>query len=159
VRQPISGPNRHQISLVASAGIKQYSRLTPEKYTIYALSPEYSFKLSHVFGIGGGFDLYLDNSVKPFMLEHLNKKARLDQIFHSTVHLATLLYIGNLTFLIQPGTYIYQNFEDYHRLFIYKLGFRYQLSDRYSLSALLKAHWLAKADFLEFGVGYSFLKK
>ena len=38
------------------------------------------------------------------------------------------------------------------------MGFRYCFNDRISASALLKADWLAKADFLEFGLGYSFLK-
>jgi hypothetical protein len=158
-RKPLSGTNRHQITLVTAAGIKQYSRLNPEKSAVYVLSPQYSFKLSHVFGVGGGVDLCLDNSVKPYMLEHFNKKARFEHIFHSTIQLALALYIGDLDFVIQPGTYIYQKFEDDHGLFIYKLGFRYHLSDRYSVGVLLKAHWLAKADFLEFGVGYSFLKK
>jgi Lipid A 3-O-deacylase (PagL) len=157
-RQPLPVVNRHQIMLVAGGGIKQYNRLTPEKYGIYFLSSQYSYKVSHVFGLGGGLDFYLDNSVKPWIRDSQNKQARFDQIFHSTVHLAFLLYIGELAFLIQPGTYIYQNFGGYHDWFIYKFGFRYQISERYSVGAILKAHWLAKADFLELGVGYSFLK-
>jgi hypothetical protein len=157
-RKPLAGTSRHQITLVAATGMKQYSRLTPKKSSLFVLSPEYSFKLSHVFGVGGGFDFYLDNSVKPYMLENFNKRARFEHIFHSTAQVALSLYIGNLDFVIQPGTYLYQKFEDDHGLFIYKLGFRYHITDRYSAGVLLKAHWLAKADFLEFGVGYSFLK-
>jgi hypothetical protein len=158
-RKPLAGTNRHQITLVAAAGIKQYSRLTPEKSSVYVLSPEYTYKLSHVFRVGGGFDLYLDNSVKKYMLDHFSRTAQFAEIFHSTAHLAFNLYIGDLTFLIQPATYIYQDFKEYYTSFIYKLGFRYQITDRYSARILLKAHWLAKADILEFGVGYSFLKK
>jgi hypothetical protein len=158
-RKPLSGKNRHQITLVAAGGIKQYSRLTSEKSSIYVLSPQYSFKLSHVFGVGGGIDLYIDNSVKPYMLEHFHQRARFEDIFHSTAQLALSLFIGDLDFVIQPGTYLYQKYEDDHGLFIYKLGFRYHITGRYSVGILLKAHWLAKADFLEFGMGYSFLKK
>jgi hypothetical protein len=156
--EPLPGGSRHQVMLIAGGGLKQYSRLTPEKYGIYFLSPQYSYKISHVFGLGGGVDFYLDNSVKPYIRECRNEKARFGQIFHSTVNLAFLLYISDLTFTILPGTYIYQNFAGYHDWFIYKFGFRYQLTERYSVGAILKAHWLAKADFLELGVGYSFLK-
>ena len=157
-RQPVSDLSRHRITLFAAGGIKQYSRFDPDKYAIFALLPEYSYMISHVFGVGGGLGFYLDNSVKPYIMEQFGEKARFDQVFHSTIQAAFYLYIGDLTFLIQPGTYLYQNFENYHQKIIYKFGFRYRISDRICASALLKAQWLAKADFLEIGAGYSFLK-
>jgi len=158
-RQPLTGQKRHQILLSFSGGMKQYSRFTPEKSFVYALSPEYTFDLTHVFGIGGGFDFYLDNSVKPFMLGQYNKKARLDQMVHASTYLSFQLNIGDLAFLVQPGTYIIKNIDDFRNRSIYKLGFRYKINKRISVEALLKAYWLAKADFLGFGVGYSFLER
>jgi len=158
-RSPIKGTHRHQLMLSVAAGIKQYSRFSSDKDLLFTLSPQYHFALSHVFGIGGGFDLYLDNSVRSFLQEQFRKNARLDQLVHASVYSSFQLKIGDLAFLIQPGAYIVKNVNDFHNRAIYKLGFRYQISPRISAEALLKAYWLAKADFLGFGVGYTFLKK
>lgn len=156
---PLCAAERHQLMLSVAAGIKQYSRFASDKDLLFTLSPQYHFALSHVFGIGGGFDIYLDNSVRSFLQEQFRKNARLDQLVHASVYSSFQLKIGDLAFLIQPGTYILKNIDDFHNRAIYKLGFRYQISPRISAEALLKAYWLAKADFLGFGVGYSFLKK
>jgi hypothetical protein len=93
------------------------------------------------------------------MQEQFRKNARMDQMLHAAAYCSFQLDIGDLAFLIQPGAYIFKNINDFHNRSIYKLGFRYQLNSRLSVEALLKAYWLAKADFLGFGVGYSFLRR
>jgi len=142
---------RHLFTIVVASGIKQYSRYTNDKYWVYAITPEYCYKISPVFGMGGGIDLYYDNSVKPYLLEYKNEKARLNQLLHSTAHLTFQLYIGQLSFLVQPGCYIYKNFDMYQES-SYKFGFRYQFLEHFSAGILLKTHWLAQADVLEFGI-------
>jgi hypothetical protein len=150
---------RHRFSLTMAGGIKQYSPYEPNMYLLFVLSPDYCLRVGHVFGLGAGADLCYDNAAKPYMLECENKKAAFKELFHSTVHATGCLYIGKLSFLVQPGIYLYTRLENYHRNPMYKLGFRYYLKEHISASIMLKAHWLAKADFMEFGLGYNFWSK
>jgi glycosyltransferase involved in cell wall biosynthesis len=148
---------KHRFSVILSTGIKQYNRYTDKKNTVYAVTTEYCYKISHVLGFGAGLNFYYDNAVKPYWLEFYNEKATFDKIFYTTAHATSELYIGQLSFLFQPGIYLYKKFDN-HRKYPFKFGFRYHFLKHYTAGILLKAHWTARADFLEFGLGYTLYK-
>jgi hypothetical protein len=150
---------KHQFSFTLAGGIKQYSPYEPDLDLLYVFSSEYCFKMSTVFGIGAGVDLCYDNSIKSYLPEYENKEACFKEIFHSSAHATGRLFIGKLSFLVQPGFYLYSKVEHYRNKMIYKIGFRYNFMEHISASIMLKAHWLAQADFMEFGLGYNFYSK
>lgn len=145
----------HRFTVVVAGGFRQYSRFTDDINWIYAVIPEYCYKISPYFGIGAALGLYYDTSIKPYMLEYENKKAGPENLFHTTAHASFQLFMGQVSFLFQPGIYLYKNFELYEKQ-PYKFGFRYQFQEHLSAGIILKAHWIAQADVLEFGIGYTF---
>lgn len=148
---------KHRFSVIFSTGIKQYNRYSDRKYLVYAITTEYCYKISHVFGFGAGLNFYYDNVIKPYFRDLYNEKAGFDKIFCSTAHATAELFIGQLSFMFQPGIYLYKRFDD-QKKYPFKFGFRYHFCRHLTAGILLKAHWTARADFLEFGVGYTLYK-
>jgi hypothetical protein len=150
--------SRHSFSIYTIGGFKQPEVYKKDIYWIYGIIPEYLFNVTHVFSIGAGFDLYYDNSLKPIIPVSSGEKLGFDQLFSSTAHLTTQLNIGALAFLFQPAIYLYRN-DGGPKETPFKFGFRYRISDHFSADIMLKAHWIAHADFIELGMGYSFKRK
>lgn len=154
----ISDISRHSFTVYMTGGVKQPEEYRKDLYMIYGIIPEYVYRLTHAFGFGAGMGMYYDNSLKPLLLAGEGHPPGFDRLFTTTAHLTSQLYIGSLIFLLQPALYLYKN-DGGPREIPYKLGFRYQLSDHLSAAIVLKAHWIAHADFLEFGLGYTFKRK
>jgi hypothetical protein len=55
------------------------------------------------------------------------------------------------------GYYIHDKFDADDELY-HRLGMRYTFDNGLLLNFVLKTHW-AKADYIEFGVGYNFKRK
>jgi hypothetical protein len=76
-------------------------------------------------------------------------------MFHYTVHATWQNQLGRFILVMQPGIYLYKSFSKYGKM-SNKAGFRYQLTDNIICSVLIKGHWLANADVIEWGIGYDF---
>jgi hypothetical protein len=61
--------------------------------------------------------------------------------------------VGDLSFPIEMGVYLYNNQPSNGPVF-HRIGMRYRLNKHWIANITLKTHW-AKADFFEWGVGYS----
>lgn len=64
------------------------------------------------------------------------------------------LYINKLRVLVGLGVYVYDKYNP-NGLFYSRLGFKYQINNHLVVLLGLKSHW-AKADYVEYGIGYTF---
>jgi len=61
--------------------------------------------------------------------------------------------MGRLSYLIQPGIYLKKAYKQ-PGMISNKLGLRYYVNSHWAASVMVKAHWLAIADVVEWGIGY-----
>jgi hypothetical protein len=143
---------KKQIRLLVSTGAKQTPWVGSPRYVIGLLSTEVVKPVSRADNIGGGVDIFYDPSITKDPSGYAKTKDKLENVQVGF----TLFYernIGRLTIPFQVGFYvinasnrgsIYQNF-----------GARYQCSRHLSAFYNLKIH-AGKADFIHYGIGYSF---
>lgn len=122
-----------------------------KRTAIWALN----FNTQRVFTHGKGYEVGLDLMYKPAIQ---NYRPYIDKSEETMVQIglynAYLLTLDKLQIVVGMGLYLRDEYnpEDpvYHRV-----GFRYQLDDHWKLNLSLKSHW-AKADYIEYGIGYRF---
>ena len=61
--------------------------------------------------------------------------------------------MGLFFFLFTPVFYLHPSFSPYGKV-VNKLMLRYCMYNKLLVSMAIKSHWVAKADFIEFGIGY-----
>lgn len=67
-------------------------------------------------------------------------------------HVGHQLEFGHLSFINQMGVYLYAKDKSDGPVYL-RTALRYKLSNKAIVNLALKTHW-AKADFVEFGLGY-----
>lgn len=151
--------SKNQFSTIFAYGWKDVSRLYSYEYPIYALSLEYSRKISQSGWLGIALTGYLDRAIKKeFELQNPP-----DTTFKTTDYYSVALNpsyelkMGKLSFLFQPGIYLKYSFKEYG-LITNRIGLRYYLGNNWLAGVSIKAHWIAKADFIEWNVGYRWKK-
>jgi hypothetical protein len=146
---------KNHLMLVPSIGMKQMSRFDKNDYWVYGFTVDYCRMVTPMNGFGAGADIYYDFAT-PVIRESENKPPPTQfQMFHYTAHATWQNQLGRFIFVVQPGIYLYKSFSKYGTM-SNKAGFRYQLTDKLICSVLIKGHWLANADVIEWGMGYDF---
>lgn len=70
------------------------------------------------------------------------------------VYVGYVLPLDRLQFVLGMGTYLKDRYDpDGH--FYHRIGMRYQFDNGITANVVLKSHW-AKADYVEWGIGYTF---
>jgi hypothetical protein len=78
------------------------------------------------------------------------------KIIRSGIHIDHELMIEKLVILFQMGGYWLDNYKG-DGLFFHRFGFKYLLNRNLFINLTLKTHY-AKADYVECGVGWKFIK-
>ena len=126
---------------------------------MYALSAEYSRQITYTNSIGIAFTAYVDKSLhKELEMEAQNtESARPDlqtsDFIRLALNLSYELRMGKVAYLIQPGIYL-KNVYKKPGIISNRIGLRYYVNSRWTASVMVKAHWMAIADVVEWGVGY-----
>ncbi|MGE0077447.1 MAG: acyloxyacyl hydrolase [Bacteroidales bacterium] len=149
---------RHTLYLGIVSGCKSISRLDDKTYAIVGLTGEYLYELNPTTSIGGEVVAYYDASNKdesdPDDAENFKDIDYINITFNPTY----ALRFGKVLFTFQPGLYL-RNTVNQYSLATNKVGLRYQCTPNMLVSMAIKAHWLAKADFIEFGIRYNILRR
>lgn len=153
----ISEPPSNQWIITGGAGIKQVSLEYEKYYTPVFLTAEYERRLSYSFWLGGALSYYHDNSITKESELFGDSSAITKTNFRVSAHLSAEISMGKLSFVLQPGIYL---INPYHntKFMNNQIGCRYALSSRILASVMIKAHWIAIADFLEWGFCYRWHK-
>ena len=152
VMTPMSLPyERWLYSATAIFSAKQMMPIGGRRFPVYALN----LSAKHFFGHKAGLELALDLISKQAILDYQPYivKSQLD-IIQVGAYAAYLVPLDRFHFVFGMGAYLRDKFspEDpmYHRI-----GARYYLKNGLLLNLTLKTHW-ARADYLEYGIGYTF---
>lgn len=148
---------KHQFLVTSSFGWKSISRLHAYEYPVYGISFEYSRKVSNTSWLGLSLTGYLDKSIKKEFEIQLYPDSTVNSSVYQSLALNTSyeLRAGRLAFILQPGIYIKYSFKPYG-IITNKMGLRYYFKYNLVGSMSIKSHWVAKADFIEWGLGYRF---
>ena len=75
-------------------------------------------------------------------------------IFQIGAYSTYILPLNRLKFVVGMGCYIKDRYDSDNE-FYHRVGMRYQFDNGLLINMVLKTHW-AKADYVEYGVGYTF---
>jgi hypothetical protein len=143
---------RNYFSFIYSAGIKVYDNLYDTKYFISSLSFDYERHLNMKRRIGFGADLFYDKSISEALAVDWQLDRDMANLIRFGLHGSHTLIYNKLLMTVNIGRYLYSKYTDLS-LFYSRLALRYKLTSHILLNLSLKAH-SAKADFIEWGMGY-----
>jgi hypothetical protein len=125
-----------------------------KRYPVYATSLFLHKQMKQKTGMEIALDLISKQSL--FGYRNYIPKTQWS-IFQIGTYLGFQLPLNKLRFVTGMGVYLKDRY-DADDEFYHRLGMRYQLNNGIMLNFVLKSHW-AKADYLEWGIGYTFNHK
>ena len=149
---PAITKKNHQ-SLILSAGKKVFDNLLGNNYFVSSVSYNFDHKVSHKRRLGLGADLFYDKSISEALA---NDEGVPDNNFSDMLrfglHAAHTVQYKDLLLSLQMGYYLYSKYTDLSRVYS-RVALQYLLTDHIMLNVSVKSHF-AKADFVEWGIGY-----
>lgn len=142
---------------LTAVGILSFKEIFPTsgpKYPIYAINSFVSKRFRPKVGMEVGLDFISKQSL--FNYRPYIPKTQLS-IFQIGAYSAYVLPFEKLRIILGMGIYVKDRY-DADNEFYHRVGMRYQLDNGVLLNLVLKSHW-AKADYVEWGVGYTFKYK
>lgn len=146
---------KNEIYAIISGGTKEIQPPEIRNYPTASLSLNLTRQISRQRKLGFGTDIFYDESLRT---EYSRKKIEYENInlFRGGVFLSHELVFSKLSIVVQSGYYYYTKSRS-DGIFYHRFGLRYFATNRMILNFALKSHF-AKADFIEFGIGYKILK-
>lgn len=144
--------SKNYYSIIYSAGAKVFDNLYNNYYFISSLSVDYERHLNLKRRIGIGADIFYDKSISEALAVDGELNEDIANLFKFGLHGSHTLVYNRLSMILNIGRYLYSKYTDLS-LFYSRAGVRYKLTNHFLLNISLKAH-NAKADFVEWGVGY-----
>jgi signal transduction histidine kinase len=78
-------------------------------------------------------------------------------IFQIGAYTSYILPLDRLRFIVGMGVYLKDRYDMDNEIY-HRVGMRYECENGLLFNLVLKTHW-AKADYVEYGVGYTFKHK
>jgi len=122
-----------------------------KKYPVYAMSIFGRKLIGKKGGVELSFDIMSKQSIKVFKPEVPKTQMDLIQL---GVFAGFVMPLDHLHFVMGMGVYVRDKFSPIDR-FYHRVGLRYVFDNGINLGLVLKSHW-ARADYVEYGIGYSF---
>lgn len=145
---------KNEFSVIYNVGIKSNKLGDSRRYPTSSLILNLERKITRKRRFGIGIDVFYDATTRYRFYEEQDSTVHTSDLFRSGFHISQDLDVGPLAFTVQFGYYFYspctENGPIYNRF-----GIKYRFSEKWFAHIALKAHF-AKADFLEWGVGYYF---
>ena len=150
----IPGINKRYVqSVIYSAGTKVYDNLYGKKYFVSSLSYNLERIINHKRKIGLGADLSYDGSISEALAsEDGIPDKHFEKLIRFGLHTSYAIRYKQLIMGIQIGYYLYSKYTVITPVYN-KLSIQYLLTRNIIGSISIKSH-MAKADCLEYGIGY-----
>lgn len=139
---------------VAIVSTKESFPTGGKNYPIFALNTFVSKKFRPKVGMEVGLDFISKQSL--FNYRPYIPKTQLS-IFQVGAYSTFVLPLDRLKFVLGMGVYLKDRYDMDNELY-HRVGMRYQFDNGLLLNMVLKTHW-AKADYVEYGIGYTFKPK
>jgi len=152
----IQNKSKNEFKIIGNWGIKEIYQSFGNKYMAYSLSGNCFRNFSTKRKLGIGLDIFYDTSNKKRLEEEGTIISNDFEIIKPGINIGHEWEISKLTIVFQIGSYLYT--KDKNDGYIYdRLALQYDLKEHLFINVSLKTHF-AKADFVEWGIGYK-LKK
>jgi hypothetical protein len=145
---------RNRFSVIYAPGIKQVDRLIDKHIFTSSLIFDYGYNFLPERSIGLGISFFYNDTWAYFPYTREERDTELSP-FQSALHLSLQKNMGPLAFIIHPGLYIYHPAREWPYQ-VNRIGLKYSLENNLTFQFSIKAHWLAVADYFEWGIGYEF---
>jgi hypothetical protein len=135
-------------------GIISFKEIYPvggKKYPVFALTIFGKRYFTNKSGMEAGIDLIYKTSIVD---DNKNIDKSKKDIGQLGLYSAYVVPLNRLNFIVGMGVYAYDNYLVADRLY-HRIGLRYQAHDKILVNLTLKSHW-GRADYAEFGLGYTF---
>lgn len=113
-----------------------------------------SFIVSKRFTELSGIEFYADGFYNSSLLDFDRPGMKATNIFQAGIFTAYNLYIRKIRVYVGIGGYVYDKFLVNGR-FYHRMGIKYQINKHLVAGLGIKSHW-ARADYIEYGFGYTF---
>ncbi len=142
---------RRSINLTGIFSRKQIFPSGGKTYSIYAINANYRKIYNAKTGFEAGLDLISKQAILGYKPDI--PKTQKDILQFGT-YAAYVLPLEDLHFVVGMGIYLRDKYQPEDR-FYHRIGMRYEFKNHILVNLTLKSHW-AKADYVEWGLGYSF---
>lgn len=144
--------NKIQVLSILSCGIKEIYPAYGDKYGAFSFTTCFLKPLSPKRKIGAGFDLFWDfSNIRSLKRKDIEVKHSYEAI-RPGIHIGHQFDFSHLSFVTQIGYYIYAKDKSDGPVYS-RIALRYGFNNKIIASLALKTHF-AKADFVEWGIGY-----
>ena len=137
--------------MTAIGSVKEIFPTNRKKYPVFALSTHFRYFSRPKVGFEAAFDIISKQAIMGYKPEI--SKTQWD-ILQMGAYIGYLLPLDRLHFVLGMGMYIKDKYQPedfmYHRV-----GMRYYFKNGLNAQVVLKSHW-ARADYAEWGLGYTF---
>lgn len=141
------------IKVFGAFGIKEIVPPLGKKYVAYSVYSDFLKPYSFRYKAGLGLDLFYNTSHAEFMRRR-NRSFKDYELLKPGVHATHEMLISKLSFIFQTGFYLYAKENSDGKIYS-RLGLQYPVYKNLLLNLSLKSHF-AKADYIEYGIGYKF---
>ena len=142
-------------SFILNIGGKQIYPPDGKRYGVFTLMANFLYPIGIKSGLLLSIDVFNDRS-QAAILRHNNPNTQLSyfKTVRPGIAIGHDLWLGRMSFVFQAGVYPYTYYKG-DGLIYSRLGLRYLFGKHLLANITLKTHF-AKADNVEFGLGYSF---
>jgi len=148
---------KNVISLVGGVGTKEKRPDGDTSYTVASFSVDYLRILSHQHKIGAGLDVFYDETMYSILDPNSSMNLTTGDIMRYGIHLSFEAQINRLVLAIHLGTYIHADYKDDGAIY-QRIALRYLVNKNLFTNISLKTS-KGVADFVEWGIGYQFIRK
>ncbi len=145
---------RNRLAVIYAPGIKQIDRRIDKQIFTSSLIIDYGYRFNNSASAGLGLNFFYNDTWAyiPYILTERNEEI---SPFQSALHISLQLNRGPLAVILHPGVYIYNEAKE-STYMTNRLGLKYTFANNLTLQFAIKSHWIAIADYIEWGIGYEF---
>ena len=143
-----------RFSVVFAPGIKDIDRRIDKQIFTSSLIFDYGYIYRPERSLGIGISFFY-NKTGAYLPVTGTEKGDSFFPFQSALHISLQRDKGPLAFILHPGIYIYNQARD-RPYMTNRLGIKYSFENNLTLQFSIKSHWIAIADYFEWGIGYEF---
>ena len=144
---------RWQYGVVGVGSLKEIYPTGGRKYPIVSLSIVGRRFFNQKAGMEMSFDMFYKQAIMGY---HSDIRKKQSEIIQLGVYAGYIVPMDNFHLLFGMGVYVRDKFKPETPLY-HRIGMRYEFDNGINMHLMLKSHW-AKADYFEYGIGYTFTK-
>lgn len=142
---------RWEFGAVGYFSAKELFPIGGKKYPIFGLNLVGRRYFRQYCGMEASFDIMYKQSIQAY--QHDVKKSDLEMM-QLGVFVGYILPFHRFHLITGMGVYVKDKYQPQDR-FYHRVGMRYVFENGLNINLVLKSHW-ARADYIEYGIGYTF---